>query len=288
MESGQVGGPQRLDDLPAALVLRAEHRLDPVPAEDDVALHSWPVDPHVVDLGPHGGGDVGDQRPGRGRPHQEVEVSTVDREADVDGVLGDVLVPLGDLVARQRRPAPAAVRHDFEALVQQALVPHLADQPPHRFDEAVVERPVGAGGVEPHAHPLGERLPLLHVAVDRLPAAAVELLDAEVADLGLARQAELPLDLDLDRQAVAVPPTLTGDVAAPHGVEAGEEVLERPGPDVVEPGPAVGRGRPLVEHPLGRTLPPPETLGEHVALPPPLQHPLLEGDEVHGGIDGGK
>src|SRR5581483_5817675 len=40
VEPGQVGGPERLDDRPAASVLRAEHRLDPVPAEDDVALHA--------------------------------------------------------------------------------------------------------------------------------------------------------------------------------------------------------------------------------------------------------
>src|SRR5581483_9437232 len=139
-----------------------------------------------------------------------------------------------------------------------------------------------------HAHPLGQRLPLLDVAVDRLPAAAIELLDPELPNLGLARQPELPLDLDLDRQAVAVPAALAGDVAAPHRVEAGKEVLERPGPDVVEARPAVGRRRPLVEDPLRGACPAPEALGEDVPLPPALENALLEGDEVHRRLDGGE
>ena len=80
---------------------------------------------------------------------------------------------------------------------------------------------------------------------------------------------------------MAVPPALPGDVAAAHRVEAGEEVLEGAGPDVVETGPAVGRRRPLVEHPLRGALPAPQALGEQVALPPPLEDALLEGDEVH-------
>ena len=50
----------------------------------------------------------------------------------------------------------------------------------------------------------------------------------------LVGEAQLLLDLDLHRQAVAVPAALAGDVVAPHGLEAGEEVLEHPGPHVVQ------------------------------------------------------
>ena len=69
-EAGQVGAAEFLDDLPAGFVHRAEDGLDPVPAEHDVALHPGPADPDVGHVGADGGGDVGDERPRRRRPHQ--------------------------------------------------------------------------------------------------------------------------------------------------------------------------------------------------------------------------
>ena len=83
----------------------------------------------------------------------------------------------------------------------------------------------------------------------RLAAAGVELRDAVRLDVLLAGQAELLLDGDLDGQAVAVPAGLAGDVVALHGLEAGEEVLEDAGLDVVHAGHAVGGRRALVEDP---------------------------------------
>ena len=65
----------------------------------------------------------------------------------------------------------------------------------------------------------------------------------------LPREAELALDGELDRQAVAVPAGLARDVAALHGLEAREDVLEDPRLDVVGAGHAVGGRRALVEHP---------------------------------------
>ena len=67
---------------------------------------------------------------------------------------------------------------------------------------------------------------------------------------------ELLLDGELDRQAVAVPAGLAGDVVALHRPVAREDVLEDPRLDVVRAGHAVGRRRALVEDPeravLGR------------------------------------
>ena len=96
---------------------------------------------------------------------------------------------------------------------------------------------------------VGEGRPVLDVAVHRLAAAPVELGDAVRLDLVLGGEPELLLDLELDGQAVAVPAALAGHLAAAHGLEAGVEVLEHPGPDVVQAGPAVGGGRALVEDP---------------------------------------
>ena len=131
----------------------------------------------------------------------------------------------------------------------------------------------------------GERLPVLDVALHRSPALGVEALDAVVLDLELGGEPELLLDLDLDRQAVAVPAALAGHVLAPHRVEAGIEVLEEAGPHMVDPGSAVRGGRTLVEHPFRGARPAAQRLAEHVLLAPTRQHRLFERDEVERRIN---
>ena len=153
-------------------------------------------DAHVGEVGAHGGGDVGDERPRRGGPHQQV------------GVGGALALPAGSArrsTGRRRpgspgpprgwsegRAAAPAVGGDPVPLVEQALVPQLAHEPPDRLDVVVGERPVGVGGVDPHAGAAGERRPVLDVAGDRLAAALVEGLDAVGLDLGLGAEARAP------------------------------------------------------------------------------------------------
>ena len=57
-------------------------------------------------------------------------------------------------------------------------------------------------------------LPVVDVAEDRIAAALVELGDAELLDLLLRGDPELLLDLELDREPVAVPAGLARDVVA--------------------------------------------------------------------------
>src|SRR5690606_30826260 len=142
------------------------------------------------------------------------------------------------------------------------------------------------GGVDPHAGALGELRPVLDVAAHRLAAALVERLDAVGLDLGLAVEPELLLDLELHRQAVAVPAALAGHVAPPHRLEAGEDVLEDAGPHVVEAGPAVGGRGPLVEDPGLRALAEAGRLLDDAALPPAGEDAVLEGRQVEVGVDG--
>jgi hypothetical protein len=80
--------------------------------------------------------------------------------------------------------------------------------------------------VQPEADALGQRVPLLQEREHRLAAALVELGDAVVLDVLLGADAQLFLDLDLDRQAVAVPAALALDRVPAHGLVAGEDVLE--------------------------------------------------------------
>src|SRR5690606_27019011 len=127
--------------------------------------------------------------------------------------------------------------------------------------------------------------PVLDVALHGLTAALVERLDAVRLDLLLGGEPELLLDLQLDGQAVAVPSALAGDVMTTHRLEPGEDVLEHPSPDVVEPWPVVGGGRALVEDPRLGTL---AGLSDRLLDPllaPALQHAFLDRDEVEVGID---
>ena len=201
---------------------------------------------------------VGDQRPGRGRPDEQVGPGRSgsagvraggEREPHVDRGVGDGLVALGELVVGQAGAAAGAVRRDPVVLDQQAPLVDLLQRPPHRLDVLRVHRAVGLAHVDPAAHPVGHLLPEVDVALHRLAAARVELGDAERLDVGLAGEPELLLDRQLDGQAVAVPAALAVDLVALHGPEPREDVLERPRLDVVGAGSAVGRGRALVEGP---------------------------------------
>ena len=90
-----------------------------------------------------------------------------------------------------------------------------------RVDVRVVE-------VDPEADPLGEPVPLLDVAEHRLAAALVELGDPVGLDLRLRGDPELALDLELDRQPVAVPAGLARHVVTAHRLVARVDVLEHP------------------------------------------------------------
>ena len=244
-------------------------------------------DAHVADVGANGDGHVRNERPRRRGPHHEVDLAIDDGEAHehrrIDHLVVDVR--LAELVRRQGGAAAGAVGRDPMALVEQSGVPELPHEPPDRLDVVVAHRPIGVLGVEPDAGPVGQRDPVLHVARHRFPAPLVERGHAVRLDLLLRAQPQLLLDLDLHRQAVAVPAGLPGDGVATHRLEPGVEVLEDPRPDVVEPWAAVRGRRPLVEDPRRRIGPPRPDLAEQIFSLPARQHLLLEHRQIQGGID---
>src|SRR6185503_10285521 len=99
-------------------------------------------------------------------------------------------------------------------------------------------------------------------------------------------EAQLLLDGELDRQAVAVPAALPLDEVALHGLEAWEHVLEDASLDVVGAGAAVGGRRALVEGPARLAGGPVEGLLEGLLVTPEREHLVFEGGEVHLGRDG--
>ena len=271
---------EALEDLHLRAV--AEHLLDERLGEHDGRVERAGLRAHVRQLGIDRDGGVGDERPRRRRPHEQLVAALQrapvlgDGEPHVDGRVLDVLVAERDLVARQRGAAARAVRDDLVAFVQQTLVGDLLQRPPDRFDVRRVERAVGVVEVQPEADPLGQRVPVLEEQEHRLATAGVELRDAVLLDLLLRRDPEQLLDLDLDRQAVAVPAAAALDEIAAHRPKAREDVLEGAAQDVVHAGRPVGRRRALPEDPRRRALAAAQRLAEDVALTPALEHRLLE------------
>ena len=105
--------------------------------------------------------------------------------------------------------------------------------------------------VEPVADARAQLLPLAAILEHALAAEPIELGDAERLDLLLAADAELLLDLDLDRQAVRVPARLSRDTEALHRAMAAEEILDRAREHVMDARPAVRRRRTFEEHEVG-------------------------------------
>ncbi len=267
-----------LEHLPALTEGLAQQRLGDHERLGAVGGHD------VGDLGVDGDRGVGHQRPRRRRPHQQARApgqrTACQREPDVDAGVGDGLVALRQLVVRQPGAAARAVRRHPVVLDQQAGGVDLLQRPPHRLDVLGRHGGVGVLEVDPVAHPVGHLRELADVAQHRLTAAGVELGDSERLDVLLAGEAELLLDGELDGKAVAVPAGLPLDVVALHRAEAGEDVLEDAGLDVVGAGQSVGRRRALVEGPRLGAAGPLQRGGEGVVLAPELEHLVLQRGQV--------
>ena len=294
VERGLIAGADQLGPREAVehLGALAQHRLGSRLGHHQLGPSAGRAGAHVGHLRVDGHRRVGDQRPRRGGPHQQLRVGgqrsgpTAHGQAHIDRGVGDVAVAQRHLVGGQRRPAPGAVGDDLVALVEQALVIDLAQRPPDRLDVALIQRAVGVVEVDPEADALGQPLPLLHVGEHRLPAAGVERGDPVGLDLVLGGDPQLLLDCDLDRQAVAVPPPLALDPVTAHGLVARVDVLEHPRQHVVRARRPVGGRRPLVEHPRLGVGAAAQRLGEHVALAPAGQHLELELGQRQLGVDG--
>src|SRR5690606_2364088 len=109
-----------------------------------------------------------------------------------------------------------------------------------------------------------------------LPAHLVEPRDADRLDLPLAADPQLLLRLDLDRQTVRVPARDARHVSASHRLVPAEQVLDAPAQHVMQTGPPVRRGRPLVEDEFLAAFRRLERAPEEVLVSPALEHLLLQ------------
>ena len=242
----------------------AEDRLHAVASEDEdlAGAPSRPRGPARTRSRPRRDRGVRDQGQGRGRPDQQQVAGLQrrlwdlvgrrdfpDRQLHVDGEVLDVVVAEGDLVRAERGAAARAVGHDLVALVQPPVVPHPPQGPPARLDVVVLHRHVGVVEVDPEPDPLGQPVPLLHVAEDRLAAARVELRDPVLLDLGLRGDPQPP-SRPRARPAARGSPSPPCAARVPgHRAVARVDVLEDAREDVARVRTAVRGRRTLVEAP---------------------------------------
>ena len=250
LEAFELAAAERGQDLglrPAQLL--GDDRQEPLGQDVDVAVDRGGG---VLVIGVEGDGHVARERPGRGRPDEDVGPAAAkgrelgpqvgdDREADVDRGRG--LVAVFDLGLGQGGPAADAPVDRAFSLVDLAV---LEESGQVFQDLGLVGRLHGQVGPGPRAEHT-QALELLALDGDELLGVFAALLADGRHGQGCLLLAKLSVDVDLDGQAVAVP---TGDVRgvmAEHGSGLDDEVLE----DLVE-GRAhvdvpVGVGRPVVE-----------------------------------------
>ena len=151
-----------------------------------------------------------------------------DRQAHVDRRVDDVLVALRDLVRGERGAVARAVGDDLVRLVEAPLVPDLAQRPPDRLD--VVVGHASRRGRRGRSRSRSARSAGSSPRRSGTPTRGSAALNSAIPYSSISRlrrDPELLLDLELDRQPVAVPARLARDVVAAHRLVARVDVLER-------------------------------------------------------------
>ena len=248
-----AGGHGLAFELPAL-----QARLNQFAGEHQQRRRAVPLHAHqrVVELRVQVQRLVGRQGPRRGGPdHREAALERQlrqaecgreprqlvggERKADVDRRIDAVGVL--DLGLGQRRAAVEAPVHRLQAAVDVALAQDRAER-------AQLVGLVGEGHRQVRIVPVAE-----HAEPDEVLLLALDLLAGVGARLRLhlvGRQvlAELLLDLDLDRHAVAVPARHVARVEAGHVAALDDDVLEDLVDRVADVDVAVGVRRPVVQH----------------------------------------
>ena len=184
-------------------------------------------------------------------------------------------------MAGQRGSAARAVRYDLEALVQKLLLEDLLQCPPLGLDVVIVVGNVRVLHIGPEADLVGEVLPHALILPDVFLTVVDKRRDTVVLDLILAVDADLLLDLELDRKTVGIPAGLTRYHRTLHRVESRNHVLERARLDMADVRLTIRRRRAIVENVGWITLVLLDGLLEDMILSPELLDLALALYKVH-------
>ena len=127
---------------------------------------------------------------------------------------------------RERRSAARAIWHHLISLVEQVLFPEILQDPPYGFDVVILVSDVSTFQVHPVPYAVCQSLPFLDVCKSGFTAKRVEFLDAVRFDLLFIGETKFLFHLDLNRQAVGIPPAAARNMISTHGLIAREDILE--------------------------------------------------------------
>ena len=200
-----------------AVALLPEHRFHERFGKNIMLAALLRFDLRIIGRRVHAKRDVGRQRPGRGRPREDIFVFLAfDLKLDENRRLLYVLIALCDLVRGERRTAARTVRNDFMPFIKQTLFVNFFQRPPFRFDIVVVIGDVRVVHIAPIAHAVGHVFPLRRVLPDGLFTFVDKRLDAVSLDFHFVVEAELLFHFQLHGQAVRVPARFSQNVFSLH------------------------------------------------------------------------
>ena len=246
--SNQIGAHQRAHacGLADLAFVRIETRLSKHVTATIRMLHHC-----VFDVGAHGQRKVGGQRPRRGGPCQQVLASF---EFERNGQRRVLTIAVDIVHARlgvaERSLATPAICQHAETFVDQTLVVQCAERPHHALHVRQVEGLVVVGKVDPARLTPHIALPLAGVAQHTGAADFVELVDAELGDLGVTADAQFFFGLNFGRKTVTVPPEATLNTMTAHRLITRHGIFHVAGEQVPVVRQAVGKGRAVVENEL--------------------------------------
>ncbi len=254
---------------------------------------------HIVDLGAHAQGGVAGQCPRRCGPCDNLDVvpTLVDLAQELlhhlvvvvlDGELGGYRLVLHiavasrhvQLVAAQAGASGRRIGLNGVALVEQALVVELLEEPPQGLDIAVFVGDIRVLHVDPVTYLASEVFPLLGVFHHLLAAGGIILVDAYFLAYVFLGDAKRLLHAELHRQPVGVPASLAQHLVALHRLVAAYDVLNRASQHVMNAGHSVSTWWTLVENEGGSAVALLDALVEHVLGVPALQHFLVDVGEI--------
>ena len=170
--------------------------------------------------------DIGGKSPRSCRPCEEICVLALYFEADDCGAFLDILIALSDFGAGERCAAAGTVGNYLESLIEQTLVPYLAERPPFGFDIFICICDIGMLHISPEADYAGEILPHALVFPYALAAFLYERLDAVFFYLILAVQPEQLFHFKLNGKPVCIPACLAENFLALHCLIAGNHIFD--------------------------------------------------------------
>ena len=183
-------------------------------------------------------------------------------------------------MARQRRSATRAIRHDLVPFVEQPFFVDRLECPPDALDIVVVIGDIRVFHIRPEANAVGHGFPVGLVFPDRLLAFLDKRLDSVGFNLLFAVEAELFFHLDLHRKPMGIPARLAQHVVTLHGLIARDDILDRAREHMADVRLSVCRRRPVKEGIRLCALSQAHAFLEDLLLLPKREHFFLARDKI--------